>query len=91
MKSISAQQASLVAICDLNAPGSIVHSSLRGLERADFLQLGFPNSVPEGARVDSGSVKITLNGSHEVAIPIARATVHDAKIIVELHGLRGKP
>lgn len=90
MKSVSAQQVSLVELCDLNAPESVVRSSLHDLIGLDLLQLGLPDTVPEATRVASGSVKVTLNGNREVVIPAEGAVVHNAKIVLELHGLSPK-
>ncbi len=87
MKSISDQRVSLISFCDLNTPESLVHSSLHDLIKADLLQVGLPETVPDSTRVESGSVKVTLNGSREVVIPIQGVVIHDAKIILELHGL----
>jgi hypothetical protein len=87
MKAISAQRVSLISFCDLDTPESVVHSSLHDLTGADLLQLGLPDMVPDATRVESGSVKVTLNGSREVVIPVKGAVVHDAKIVLELHGL----
>jgi hypothetical protein len=87
MRSISLKQVSLVALCDLNAPESVVRSTLRDLAGADLLQLSLPDTVPNSTRVESGSVKVTLNGSREVMISVQGAIIHDAKIILELHGL----
>ncbi len=87
MRSISARQVSLVALCDLNAPESVVRSSLHDLARADLLQLGLPDTVPDVTKVESGSVKVTLNGSREATVPVGGSVVHGAKIVVELKGL----
>ena len=57
------------ATYDLNAANSEVNAPLRRLAQAEFMQIGFPD-IPEGTRILSGNVKMTINGNKKVVVPI---------------------
>ena len=81
MEATSADHVSFTAFCDLNAPDSLVRASLRDLGKADVLQVATPK-VPNGVVVESGTVKMTLNGNQELVIPVSKTVVQDEKIVV---------
>lgn len=68
------------ATYDLNAPESEVNAPLRRLAQAEFMQIGFPD-IPEGTRITSGNVKMTLNGNKKVIVPIDPQAITDHKSI----------
>ncbi|HLW47825.1 MAG TPA: hypothetical protein VKW09_08665 [bacterium] len=76
------------AFYDLNATGSAASATLPELLRADLLQIGVPDNIPNTAPIESGSVSVTINGSQTITLPIVKAVVRDKKLRLTLRGLQ---
>ena len=80
MKSTQKGRVEFTAVCDLNSQLSEVNCSLNELRSAKLVQIGLPD-VPDGIRLLSATVTITINANKRIAIVLPEQDVREHRAL----------